>query len=243
MTFAEAAAIMLGGGSSPVIQSITITENGHYEAPEGIDGYNPIDVNVPDRYDEGYKDGYDEGHKDGYKDAKDLNQKIIEQLNGDLPSVTDENGNTIENAIVSDNPDYTNDILKNIVFSNGGGSVTVQNLSGDAKLTLVVDRVYIDGVNCGVRYDVVVMNTLTGATYIQTGRSTSKLIDYSEINVVIDGFEFSDYMHRAEFQVHFHNTITGENYGYGSIGSIASIVNAEKFGTSDDQTAITQTQG
>lgn len=45
------------GGSPAVIQPITITENGKYEAPEGTDGYNPVNVSVPDRYDEGYADG------------------------------------------------------------------------------------------------------------------------------------------------------------------------------------------
>lgn len=47
MTFAEAAAIMLGESSSPVIQSITITENGTYKAPKGVDGYDPVVVNSP----------------------------------------------------------------------------------------------------------------------------------------------------------------------------------------------------
>ncbi len=33
--------------ASPVIESIEITENGTYDAPGGVDGYNPIIVNVP----------------------------------------------------------------------------------------------------------------------------------------------------------------------------------------------------
>ena len=44
MTFAEAALIMMSG--SAVIEPLTITENGEYTAPEGINGYNPINVNV-----------------------------------------------------------------------------------------------------------------------------------------------------------------------------------------------------
>lgn len=35
------------GGSEPVISALEITENGTYNAPEGVDGYNPITVNVP----------------------------------------------------------------------------------------------------------------------------------------------------------------------------------------------------
>ena len=68
MTFAEAAMIMMSGGGAN-IQPLTVTQNGRYDAPAGVDGYNPVDVNVPDRYDEGYKDGYDEGHKDGFESA------------------------------------------------------------------------------------------------------------------------------------------------------------------------------
>lgn len=56
--FYEAARIsQMLGGSPAVIQPITITENGPYEAPVGTDGYNPVNVAVPDRYDEGYTDG------------------------------------------------------------------------------------------------------------------------------------------------------------------------------------------
>ena len=35
-----------GGGSSPVVEPLTVTENGTYEAPEGVDGYSPVTVNV-----------------------------------------------------------------------------------------------------------------------------------------------------------------------------------------------------
>lgn len=65
--FVEAA--VMAAEKKAVIKSITITQNGRYVVPEGVDGYNPVDVNVPDRYDEGYKDGskdgYDKGHADG----------------------------------------------------------------------------------------------------------------------------------------------------------------------------------
>lgn len=35
-----------GGGSEPVIESLSVTENGTYEAPSGVDGYSPVTVNV-----------------------------------------------------------------------------------------------------------------------------------------------------------------------------------------------------
>jgi len=34
-------------GSTPVINSLSITENGTYTAPSGVDGYSPVIVNVP----------------------------------------------------------------------------------------------------------------------------------------------------------------------------------------------------
>lgn len=34
-------------GSDPTIESLEVTSNGTYEAPEGVDGYSPIVVNVP----------------------------------------------------------------------------------------------------------------------------------------------------------------------------------------------------
>ena len=46
MTFAEAAMIMMSGGSAN-IQPLTVTQNGQYNAPEGVDGFNPVIVNVP----------------------------------------------------------------------------------------------------------------------------------------------------------------------------------------------------
>ena len=67
MTFAEAAMIMMSGGGAN-IQPLSVTENKEYNAADyGYDGFNPIDVNVPDRYDEGYSDGYSDGEKTGYE--------------------------------------------------------------------------------------------------------------------------------------------------------------------------------
>lgn len=37
----------ISGGSDPIIESLEITTNGTYTAPEGVDGYSPITVSVP----------------------------------------------------------------------------------------------------------------------------------------------------------------------------------------------------
>ena len=37
-----------GEGAAPVIEALTVTENGVYTAPDGVDGYSPVTVNVPE---------------------------------------------------------------------------------------------------------------------------------------------------------------------------------------------------
>ena len=60
------------GGSPAIIQSLTVTQNGKYDAPAGVDGFNPVIVNVPDRYDEGFQAGYTEGDNDGREAQKKI---------------------------------------------------------------------------------------------------------------------------------------------------------------------------
>lgn len=45
--FLEAAYMAKKCGGSGVIQPLTITQNGQYNAPEGVGGFNPVTVNVP----------------------------------------------------------------------------------------------------------------------------------------------------------------------------------------------------
>lgn len=47
MTFAEAAMIMMSGDRAN-IQPLTVTQNGKYDAPAGVAGFNPVLVNVPE---------------------------------------------------------------------------------------------------------------------------------------------------------------------------------------------------
>ena len=48
-----AAIAAIPGGSAAVIESKSITENGTYTAPSGVDGYSPITVDVPNSYSAG----------------------------------------------------------------------------------------------------------------------------------------------------------------------------------------------
>lgn len=36
------------GHSDPVVEELSATENGEYTAPEGVDGYNPVTVAIPE---------------------------------------------------------------------------------------------------------------------------------------------------------------------------------------------------
>lgn len=91
MTFAEAAMIMMSGGSG-VIQSLSVAQNGPYEAPKGVDGFNPVIVNVPDRYDEGFQAGYTEGDNDG----REAQKKICDEEKAILIEEIDRQGKEIE---------------------------------------------------------------------------------------------------------------------------------------------------
>lgn len=42
-----AAITAISGGAEPVIEALSITSNGTYTAPDGVDGYSPVTVNVP----------------------------------------------------------------------------------------------------------------------------------------------------------------------------------------------------
>ncbi|MGN0508561.1 MAG: hypothetical protein ACI4GX_04955 [Ruminococcus sp.] len=77
MTAEEAAMIMMSGGGGKVIQRLSVTQNGKYEAPEGVDGYNPVLVNVPDRYDEGYQDGSNDTRSEIENNSDDPTHIII----------------------------------------------------------------------------------------------------------------------------------------------------------------------
>lgn len=69
---AKALTYGVNGGKGANIQPLSVTQNGPYEAPKGVDGFNPVIVNVPDRYDEGFQAGYTEGDNDGREAQKKI---------------------------------------------------------------------------------------------------------------------------------------------------------------------------
>lgn len=152
MTFGEAAMIMMSGSSSkPNIQQLDVTKNGKYSAINySYDGFNPVNVNVPDRYDEGYKDG------------SDFYKKLYEKEKGIGETVTDIAGNPIENAIVTNSLDEVNAYLRATEFTPDD-PVTITNLGADTSIRMQYETYpYTAHGDTGFRIYVFIRNLKTG---------------------------------------------------------------------------------
>lgn len=241
--------MLLSRGSSgsapekPVIKPLTVTKNGTYTAPNGIDGYSPVSVGVDDRYDEGYQDGYDDGYSDGYDDAKDIYEKLIAQGNGDGETVEDDNGNVIDNAIVADDDSEINDILCGIVFPNGGGSVSVDGLTG-ADTYFRIDQVTTVNANGATSKQIrlSVVNKQTGETKVTASSVNHVQASGSTITWKIESVSFGGINNRTSVRVNvmpYVNGVAQPRFSAG-LGGLASNVGGTSFGPIGSQTAITQ---
>ena len=221
------------GGKKPVLQSIAITQYGDYEikAPEGVDGYNPIHVNLKDRYDE------------GYNAAKKIYEKIIEQLNGDGETVTDDNGNTIDNAIVADDDSEINDVLRGIVFPNGGGSVGVNGLTG-ADTYFRIDQittVYETGQTVK-KMQLTLVNKLTGERKVVASSNGIQASSGSTVVWKINSVGFNQGDNRTSVRVGVTPYVDGvaEPSWSAALTGYVTNVGGTSFGSRGGQTAITQ---
>lgn len=130
MSFIAGYLLGLEDGGGGVIKSITITENGTYNAANyGCNGFNPALVNVPDRYDEGYQKGYTDGEKDGEAAVKDKIQSKTITENGTY-SAADDGLDGFDPVIVNVSDPRIDDITKYIEDFPGDVADTIGTITG-----------------------------------------------------------------------------------------------------------------
>ena len=105
-----------GGNSNPIIQPLEITENGTYSAPNGVDGYSPITVEVP--IPDGYiqPSGSLEITKNGTYDVTDKAGVVVEIPDREI---------VLQNKTITTNGTYSADN-----GYDGLGQVTVEVAGG-----------------------------------------------------------------------------------------------------------------
>ena len=118
-----------GGGKEPVVESLSVTENGTYNAPSGVDGYNPVNVNVPQREpvleslsvtDNGTytpsagKDGFDSVDVNVPKEHHNVTSKSI-TANGVYNSTGDDVWNSVDVNVPSREP-----VLESLSVTDNG---------------------------------------------------------------------------------------------------------------------------
>ena len=173
------------GGIPAIIQSLTVTQNGKYIAPKGVDGFNPVIVNVPDRYDEGYEQGYSDGKK--------IYENLYDHEKGTLPSVTDDMGNVIDNAIVANNDNELQDYLTSTAFVSNGDSVNVVGLGGDTEFSVYRSDEYDSGEGADVaKMCIKIRNRITGDEHIFDGGTGALEGEQSAIKMKVDQLYFYD---------------------------------------------------
>lgn len=127
----------------PIIKPLDITENGEYSAPENVHGFNPVNVNVPLKYEEGYNDGYQAS-----QDSITLQEKTITE-NGEF--VTDEGFTGMSKVTVAvpikEEQEKTVEITKNgttEVVADEGKSMSKVTVNTNVAFEGDIGKPYID---------------------------------------------------------------------------------------------------
>ena len=106
------------GGSEPIIESLSVTENGTYSVPSGVDGYNPITVDVSGGGgDHDVEDAFVTGTIDTYTNNRVTtigayafyNQLSLQTVN--FPNVTSIGNSAFQNCYSLTTANFSNAIL------------------------------------------------------------------------------------------------------------------------------------
>lgn len=129
---------MLIGGSMAKTQELTVYENGEYIAKDdGCTGYSKVIVDVPDRYDEGYRAGYTDGFKNAMKyNNGEYDNTEVEDDSGGTYTFPDGALPIISNGTPTDDIGNGTDLL----FSMTGGDGAVTNTSNGWSLMQYTKR-------------------------------------------------------------------------------------------------------
>lgn len=127
----------------PIIKPLEIAENGEYSAPAGVHGFNPVKVDVPLKYDEGYNDGYQAS-----QDSITLQEKTITE-NGEYE--TDEGFTGMSKVTVAvpikEEQEKTVEITKNgttEVVADEGKSMSKVNVNVNVAFEGDIGKPFID---------------------------------------------------------------------------------------------------
>lgn len=134
-----------GGSSTPVINSLSVTENGTYTAPTGVDGYSPITVNVPSSSPSlGTKSITENGTYNASSDSLDGYSSVTVNVpQGSTPTGTKQISITQNGTTTEDVTNYANaEISVNV---SGGSSDPVKytryNLTSDMTIKQFLDSI------------------------------------------------------------------------------------------------------
>ena len=212
----KSAPVSSGGG---VIIPLNVVEPGSYWAKDyGCDGFDP--VNVSDMY-----------------------KKLYEQLTGELPNVTDDNGNIIPGAVTNSDNDAFADYLSHISFGADGGSVTSHGLDGDTEFKFevyVIKIIYADG---GVAYSTSVKlttrNLVTGKENVKNTNGYSSRAGEPAHRVKITDVSVSSSAVNIKFDI--INGSTGDVINYQTVQATVGSVGGTSFrGEKDWGSSVTQ---
>ena len=174
MSFIAGYLLGLEEGGSGVIQPLTVTKNGKYDAPEGVNGFNPVMVNVPAAVKSititkngtytppaGY-DGYNPVIvKNPYETLYKLEHGVGDDID---TNITDSDGN----KIIITGEEISESDLNNLVNAAivGGGSAEAAISDGNNLIKIKYELVYTtkNGVEY-VDHKITITNMRTGDNY------------------------------------------------------------------------------
>ena len=120
---------LCSGVSGKVIETLQVSKNGVYNASAGVDGYSPVIVGGPDKYEEGQADGEKKGKEDAKAELQSKIQSLTVAKNGTY-SAASYNLIGFDPVIVNVSDPRIDDITKYIEDFPGDVADTIGTITG-----------------------------------------------------------------------------------------------------------------